>query len=78
MASQRKGWIRAGILAGIGVVFFLLGLLGFVLSPMLPALGVIGVLFEILAFALAASSLIPAIYPWQWNRKQKERKVISG
>jgi hypothetical protein len=53
-------------------------LLGFVLSPMLPALGVIGVLFEILAFALAASSLIPVIYPWQWNRKQKEHKVVSG
>ena len=78
MASQRKGWIWAGILAGIGVISFLLGLLGFVLSPMLPALGVVGVLFEILAFALAASSLIPVIYPWQWNRKQKERKVISG
>jgi len=78
MASQRKGWIWAGVLVAIAFGFFLLGLLGFALSPMLPALSVIGVLLEILAFALGAGSLIPVIYPWQWNRRQKERKVVSG
>ena len=78
MASQRKGWIWAGILIAIAVIFLLLGVLGFVLSPMLPALSVIGILFEILAFVIGVSSLIPAIYPWQWNRRQKERKIVRA
>ena len=78
MASQRKGWIWGAILAAIAVGFFLLGLLGFALSPMLPALSVIGVLLEIMAFVLGVGSLVPVIYPWQWNRRQKERRVVSG
>jgi hypothetical protein len=70
MASQRKGWQWAGILAGIAAGLILLGLLSFAAAVLLPPLSILGGLLVFLAFLVAIAAVVPAIWPWQWNRKQ--------
>ncbi len=74
MASQRKGWTWALISLGVGLGLFLLGLLGFALSPIFPPASVIAVLLITLAFITAVFAILPVVWPWQWNRNQK----VSG
>jgi hypothetical protein len=70
LASQRKGWQWAGILAGIAAGLVLLGLLSFAAAVLLPPLSILGGLLVFLAFLVAIAAVVPAIWPWQWNRKQ--------
>lgn len=70
LASQKKGWRLAGILVAVALGLFLLGLLGIALGPVASALSVAGMVFIALAFVAGLAALVPAIYPWQWNRTQ--------
>ena len=78
LASQRKGWRLAGILAGSAALLFILTILSFLLVPVFPPGAIIGALLGVLAFGLAIAALFPAVWPWQWNRKQQAGKVILG
>jgi len=73
MASQRKGWRYAGILAGAAGAAFLLSLLCFALGAMLPPLAAVGAMLALLAFGLGVAAIVPAVWPWQWNRNQLEQ-----
>jgi hypothetical protein len=75
LASQRKGWQIAGTLAGIAVLLLGLGVLGLLVTALLPPAGVLGILFIFLAFVLGIAAIIPAAWPWQWNRGQEDKKV---
>jgi len=75
LASQRKGWQAASILASAAAVSFILGILGLVTTAVLPPAGALGILFVFLAFVLGIASIVPAAWPWQWNRGQQEQKV---
>jgi hypothetical protein len=75
LASQRQGWKWAGILAGIAAVVFILGLLSFALGALVPPIAAIGTLLVVVGFILAVCAVIPAAWPWQWNRKQQPPKV---
>ncbi len=70
IASQRKGWKVAGTSAGIGVALFLLALLFLALSENLPALSGIGSFLILIALGLGLFSIVPVVWPWQWNRRQ--------
>ena len=76
-ASQKKGWKWAGISALVAVVLFILTLLSFAGTAMLPFLSVLGVLFGIFAFLSVVFAVIPAIYPWQWNRQQQDEIIVK-
>ncbi len=78
LASQRKGWKWAGITAAIAVMIFLLGLLCFALGALLPILAVIGTVLTILALLTGAGAIIPAVWPWQWNRRQLDIKIRTS
>jgi hypothetical protein len=77
LSSQRKGWIWAGIIGAIAVGTFLLGLLLLSLGTVVPPLAIIGPILVILAFVIGCGAIIPAAWPWQWNRKQQEQKIIQ-
>jgi hypothetical protein len=77
LASQSKGWRLAGILAGIAAVLFILALLSYALAAVLPPVAVLATLLVVAAFGLGLFALIPAIWPWQWNKKQKIEKITS-
>jgi hypothetical protein len=72
MASQRKGWLWAGILAGIALVLLLLGLLLSVFG-LIP----VGGFLIFVAILIAITALVPAAWPWQWNRRQRPENVVS-
>jgi hypothetical protein len=76
LASQRKGWQWAGIMAAIAVALFVLGMIFFGLAMVFPPSAVVGILLVILAFLGGAAAIIPAAWPWQWNRAQQSQKVV--
>lgn len=78
LASQRKGWQTAGILAGFAALMLVLGVAGLLLMALMPPLGALGILFIVLAFILGIAAIVPAAWPWQWNRGQQEQKITRG
>jgi len=77
LASQRKGWKWAGIMSAVGIAVFLFGVLVTLLGAMLTPLVVVGLIFIALSFIFGLSAIIPAVYPWQHNRKQQVKKVYQ-
>jgi hypothetical protein len=75
LASQRKGWIWAGVLLLIALVLFLSGILSFVAATLMPPLGVLGTFLIVLGLVVGVAAIIPAIWPWRWNREQQAAKV---
>jgi hypothetical protein len=75
LASQREGWKWAGITAAVAAGILLIALLCFVLSRALSQAAVAGTLLAILALFVGAGAIVPAVWPWQWNRKQQDQKV---
>ncbi|RPI86893.1 MAG: hypothetical protein EHM41_06900 [Chloroflexi bacterium] len=74
LASQRKGWQTAGIIAAAALLFFLLGLLGIAATALFPPAGAVGGLLVILAILTGIAAIVPAIWPWQWNRGQLDNE----
>ena len=78
LASQRKGWRWAGISLGLALVALVIGLLSFAASPLLPPLSLLGFLASAAALALFIFAIVPAVWPWQWNRRQQAGKIVTG
>ena len=70
LASQRKGWKWAGIIAGGALVIFLLAMLCFALGAVYAPAALLGVVLTVVAFLTGIGAIIPAVWPWQWNRRQ--------
>ena len=77
IASPKKGWRWAGLSIALSILLFLISLLFFAVNTVIPGLAVAGAVFVVLAFGGGIFSLIPLIWPWQWNRRQKERKIYQ-
>lgn len=73
LASQKKGWRLAGILESVAITIILLGLAASIIPPFIP----LGILMVLVGFGLALFGIIPAAWPWQWNRGQQPHKVVS-
>lgn len=69
MASQKKGWRMAGIVAGIGGGILLLALVCFLLGMVFPPLAALAIFLAVVGFITLLGALIPAIAPAQINRK---------
>lgn len=70
IASQRKGWQVAGLFASAAIVVFLLAALCFLFGAAFPPVMVLGGVFAILAFLGVGTAIIPAVWPWLWNRRE--------
>jgi hypothetical protein len=77
LASQKKGWMWAGIAAGIAVGLFIFGLILTLAGALLPPVVAIGSILIVLAILVGAFAIIPAVWPWQWNRKQRSPKIVT-
>jgi hypothetical protein len=71
LASQRKGWLWAGALAGLALLLFILAGLGLAAGALFPPAALLGVFFGFLALVAGAGAIFPAVWPWQWNRGQQ-------
>jgi hypothetical protein len=69
LASQRKGWMWAGIILGVAAALFVGAVLVSALGMVFPPAIVIGVILGVVAVGLACGAIVPAAWPWQWNRK---------
>jgi hypothetical protein len=78
MASQRKGWKWAAVLAGIGAALLLLGLLLLAFGAVFPPFLAVGSLAVFIAVGLVLCAIVPAAWPWQWNRKQLPEKIVQS
>lgn len=78
LASQRKGWLWAGITAAISLGLLLLGLLVSALGAVTPPVAVLGIVLVVLGVIAGIFAVVPAIWPWQWNRTQQDQKIVKG
>ncbi len=77
LASQKKGWQIAGYVLAIAAVIFLiaLGLAG--IGLFFPPVMIFGIVVGVFAMLIACAAILPAAWPWQWNRNQVD-KVPGG
>jgi hypothetical protein len=78
LASQRKGCLWASLGGAAAMALFVLYVLLVVAGTAIPALGNLAVLVILAALAVGVFSIVPAVWPWQWNRKQQEQRVTRG
>lgn len=76
LASQRKGWLWAGRIAVVALVLFLIGVVFFLLKSLVPAIESIGAFLIMLSSWVLVAASVPALWPWFWNRTQRERAVV--
>ncbi|MBN1665811.1 MAG: hypothetical protein JW862_01935 [Anaerolineales bacterium] len=72
-ASQKKGNTWSLGIAGVAVLLFITGLVASALTTLLPLLGILGVVFLVLGLFTGLAAPIPAIWSWNFNRKEKEK-----
>jgi hypothetical protein len=75
LASQRKGWRTAGYIAGAGLLMLILGIMIALLGLLFPPISILGVLTAIMGLFVALLAIVPAAWPWQWNRNQQDPPV---
>jgi hypothetical protein len=78
LASQRKGWIWAGVSLAIAIVLFMLGLVSFLAVPLFAPLGVLGGLLILLGLATGIFAIVLAVWPWRWNKGQPNSKAAQS
>lgn len=73
LASQKKGWRRAGAMAALGFFLALLGILFVFTGGIFPLLALLGAVVFVGGIICGLGAVVPAVWPWQWNRKQPGR-----
>lgn len=77
LASRKRGLHIAGIMAGVAGGILLLALIGLLLAMVFPPAGLIGAFLGVIGFGVGIAAFIPAVWPGQWNRKQRDPRIIS-
>jgi hypothetical protein len=77
IASQRKGWLWGAVLAVIALLAFGLSVFSFSFAAALPFLSVVGVILGFVALVSGIGAIFPVVWPWQWNRKQQNIKILQ-
>ena len=77
LASQKRGLRIAAVVAGAAVLLLLLAIIAFLLTAIFPPASIIGAFLGILGLGTGIGAIIPAIWPWQWNRKEQSQKIVE-
>ncbi len=72
LASQRKGQRLAALLGIAAAIALVAGLVLLAAGVLLPPVALLGGLILIVALALGIAAIVPAVWPWQWNRSQRD------
>ena len=78
LASQKRGFQIAGILAAIAGALLMIALFGLILSSLIPIMRQVAAFISILGIGTGIIAIIPAIWPWQWNRQQGKPSRMRG
>ena len=72
LASQKKGWKFAGMILIAAAIVFLAAVFFALLGLLFPPAMILGGVLGVLVMIIACAAIIPAVWPWQWNRGQTE------
>lgn len=72
LASQRKGMRWAGLIGLAAAAILILGLVLLALGALFPPVALLGGLALLVALGVGVAALVPAIWPGQWNRGQRD------
>jgi hypothetical protein len=70
LASQKKGWKLAGMILVVAAVTLLAALFFAVVGALFPPGMIFAGLLALAAMLIACAAIVPAAWPWQWNRGQ--------
>ncbi len=70
LASQKKGWKLAGMILLAAVLALAAAIFFAALGVLFPPSTVLGGFLGIVAMLIACTAIVPAAWPWQWNRSQ--------
>jgi len=73
IASQRKGFLYAGIAFTIALATFLLGLGAFAIAPIIPPISFLGLLLIPIAIIATIIAGYFMVSPWNWNKAQYQQ-----
>lgn len=73
IASQRKGFLYAGVAFTIALATFLLGLGAFAIAPIFPPISFLGLLFIPIAIIATIVAGYFMVLPWSWNKAQYQQ-----
>jgi len=76
LASQRKGWMWAGVSLAAAILALILGGVFAAASTIAPPLVFLSFLAILGGLAALVFTAICAIWPWQWNKKQAARSLF--
>jgi hypothetical protein len=76
VASTSKGLTVAGIIAAVALFAFILGVVINLLGAAIPPLIVIGTILIIVGVLGGLGALVPALWPYHWNRQQNQYNVF--
>ena len=68
LASQKKGWKLAGVVLLVAALIFLAALFFGLVGVFFPASMLLAGLLGVLSMLVACLAIVPAVWPWQWNR----------
>jgi hypothetical protein len=70
LASQKKGWLMAGMVLLVAALVFFAALFFALIGLFFPVNTLLAGLLGVLSMLSACLAIIPAVWPWQWNRRQ--------
>jgi hypothetical protein len=73
LASQKKGWLWAGISLVAALLAFILGLVCAAIGTVVPPLICLSGLLLVFAVGALIFGICAAAWPWQWNRQQMSK-----
>lgn len=70
LASQKKGWKLAGTILLAAALVLVTAIIFAILGLLFPPSMALGGFLGMIAMIIACIAIIPAVWPWQWNRSQ--------
>jgi hypothetical protein len=78
LASQKKGWLWAGVSLAVAVLAFILGLVCAAVGTFVPPLICLSGLLLVFSIGALIFAIVAAAWPWRWNQNQPINQSSIG
>ncbi len=77
LASRKRGLKIAVTIAAVAGGFFILAILGLLLSMLIPVAAPVAGVLGFFGLLIGLAAIVPAVWPGQWNRKQDGPRITT-